>query len=273
MIEVKDSSQCCGCSACASICGRKAITMCPDVLGFLYPKIDVNKCVECGLCEKVCAFHNDYDISSNFSCPEIYAARHKDIKEIEKSRSGAMFVALSDWVINCGGVIYGAGYTDHFRVIHKRATTHAQRDEFRGSKYVQSDMGHVFCEVEEDLRAGKVVLFTGTPCQTSGLQSFLKLKHVPIDLLYVVDIVCHGVPGPYLWRDYLAYIEKNRVVKFWQSISVTNRNLDGLHIRNHLLLKMARHIHIHIHSISILCFVIHVANAILLTFNDRQTLL
>lgn len=184
--------------------------MCPDALGFLYPVVDKSLCVDCGLCEKVCSFNESYDRSMNLPEPDVYAARHKDMAEIEKSRSGAMFAALSDWVLGCGGVVYGAGYAEHFRVIHKRATTRKQRDEFRGSKYVQSDMGHVFCEVAEDLRAGKAVLFTGTPCQTSGLQSFLKLRHVSTDLLYVVDIVCHGVPGPYIWRDYLAYIEKKQ---------------------------------------------------------------
>ena len=208
MITITDPSQCCGCSACANICPHKAISMSPDALGFLYPEVDTQKCVECGLCEKVCAFNDSYDRSNNLPEPDVYAARHKDIAEIEKSRSGAMFAALSDWVFDTGGVVYGAGYADHFRVIHKRATTRTLRDEFRGSKYVQSDMGHVFCDVAEDLRAGKVVLFTGTPCQTSGLQSFLKLRHVSAELLYVVDIVCHGVPGPYIWRDYLAYLEK-----------------------------------------------------------------
>lgn len=210
MITITDPSQCCGCSACANICPHKAISMSPDALGFLYPEVDTQKCVECGLCEKVCAFNDSYDRSNNLPEPDVYAARHKDIAEIEKSRSGAMFAALSDWVFDTGGVVYGAGYADHFRVIHKRATTREQRDEFRGSKYVQSDMGHVFCDVAEDLRAGKVVLFSGTPCQTSGLQSFLKLRHVSAELLYVVDIVCHGVPGPYIWRDYLAYIEKKQ---------------------------------------------------------------
>ena len=123
MIKITDPSQCCGCSACANICPHKAISMSPDALGFLYPEVDTHKCVECGLCEKVCAFNDSYDRSNNLPEPDVYAARHKDIAEIEKSRSGAMFAALSDWVLDTGGVVYGAGYADHFRVIHKRATT------------------------------------------------------------------------------------------------------------------------------------------------------
>ena len=151
MISIKDKSQCCGCSACASICNKNAITMKPDILGFLYPVVDIDKCVNCGLCEKVCAFNNKYDISLNLPKPVAYGVRHKDIDEVMRSRSGAVFVALSDKILEQGGVVYGAGYTDHFRVVHKRAVTKNMRDEFRGSKYVQSDMNTVFLQVKKDL--------------------------------------------------------------------------------------------------------------------------
>lgn len=210
MIQITDKSQCCGCTACASICVHQAITMKPDALGFLYPVVDVKKCTGCGLCEKVCSFHSEYDKSSNLHEPDVYAARHQKMEEIERSRSGAMFAAVSDWVLAQGGVVYGAGYADHFRVVHKRATTCLERDEFRGSKYVQSDLNDVFIQVAKDLKSGMLVLFTGTPCQTSGLRSFLNLKRIKSDTLYLVDIVCHGVPSPFYWRDYLAYIEKKK---------------------------------------------------------------
>ncbi len=189
MIQITDKSKCCGCTACTSVCTHMAITMKPDVLGFLYPIIDESKCTNCGLCEKVCSFHSDYDKSSNLLEPDVYAACHKNMEEIEHSRSGAMFVAVSDWVLAQGGVVYGAGFTDHFRVVHKRATTCQERDEFRGSKYVQSDLNDVFLQIANDLKIGMIVLFTGTPCQTSGLRSFLKLKRVNADKLYLVDIV------------------------------------------------------------------------------------
>ena len=214
MIQITDKSDCCGCTACASICAHDAITMKPDPLGFLYPVVDISKCVDCGLCEKVCQFNNHYDTSLNLEKPIAYAARHKDMDKIMKSRSGAAFIAISDYILEKGGVVYGAGYKDHFRVAHKRATTKEERDEFRGSKYVQSDLTGVFKQVKEDLKRGLTVLFSGTPCQTSGLSSYIgrRLR----ENLFLVDIVCHGVPGPYIWRDYLAYIEKkhgSRVVK------------------------------------------------------------
>ena len=206
MIRISDPANCCGCTACASICNHDAISMEPDVLGFLYPKVDESKCTNCGLCEKVCAFNDNYDKSLNLPKPDAYAARHKEMEEIMKSRSGAAFVAISDYILEQGGVVYGAGYKDHFRVAHKRATTKVERDEFRGSKYVQSDLTGVFRQVKQDLKNGLTVLFSGTPCQTSGLNSYVgkKLR----ENLVMIDIVCHGVPGPYIWRDYLAYLEK-----------------------------------------------------------------
>lgn len=206
MIKISKKEDCCGCTACVSICPHDAITMVPDALGFLYPQVDMNKCVDCGLCERVCAFNDNYDTSLNLDKPLAYGARHKNMKEVETSRSGGAFIALSDYILEHGGVVYGAGYADHFRVVHKRATTKEERDEFKGSKYVQSDMNSIFRQVKKDLRNGLTVLFSGTPCQTSGLNSYIgkKLR----ENLYLVDIVCHGVPGPYLWRDYLNYLEK-----------------------------------------------------------------
>lgn len=207
MIQIIDKSDCCGCTACASICPHDAIEMKPDVLGFLYPEVNVDKCVECGLCEKVCAFNEKYDKTNNLSTPLAYGARHKDMSEVETSRSGAAFIALSDVVLRAGGVVYGAGYEGHFRVVHKRAVTPEERNEFKGSKYVQSDLTRIFRQVKTDLRSGLIVMFSGTPCQTAGLASYIgnnKLR----ENLFLVDIVCHGVPSPYVWRDFLAYLEK-----------------------------------------------------------------
>ena len=221
MIHSNNKSDCCGCTACVSICSNKAITMQPDGLGFLYPVVDVDKCVQCGLCEKVCAFNINYSKEENLKEPDVYAVRHKNISEIERSRSGAMFVVLSDWILDNSGVIYGVGYTEHFRVVHKRALTKEERDEFRGSKYVQSDLNTILVQVRDDLKKGLYVLFSGTPCQTSGLFSFLSLLRIDMSKLYLVDIVCHGVPAPYFWRDYLSYIEQKQGMK---AISVNFRD-------------------------------------------------
>lgn len=181
----KTKTDCCGCTACESVCPHGAIRMVPDTFGFLYPEVDDSLCVDCGLCEKVCAFHGDYDRSLNRVKPLAYAAKHKNPEEIAVSQSGAAFVALSDFILSQGGVVYGAGYTGHFRVVHKKAETRAERDEFRGSKYVQSDMNTVFGQVREDLNNGSLVLFSGTPCQTAGLNSFVGKRLRDLSLIHI----------------------------------------------------------------------------------------
>lgn len=211
MIKHLASKDCCGCTACASVCPHGAITMQPDALGFLYPIINDSKCIDCGLCERVCAFNDSYDVSSNFKEPLVFAARHKNIKEVNASQSGAAFVALSDYILEQGGVVYGVGYGDHFKAIHKRAINKVQRDEFRGSKYVQSDLTGIFIQIREDLKSGLKVMFSGTPCQTAGLSSFIGKRFR--ENLYLMDIVCHGVPAPLVWNDYLTYLESKENMK------------------------------------------------------------
>lgn len=206
MINITNKEDCCGCTACASICPHKAITMEPDALGFLYPKVNIQKCTNCGLCENVCAFNENYDKSFNFDKPKTYGVRHKNLSEIETSRSGAAFIALSDWILEHDGIIYGVGYNGHFHVAHKKAKTKEERNEFKGSKYVQSDLSNTFLQIKRDLKNGKIVLFSGTPCQTSGLNSYIGKKYK--NNLYLIDIVCHGVPSPYIWKDYISYYER-----------------------------------------------------------------
>ena len=208
MIKITNPSDCCGCTACLNICPHNAITMQPDALGFLYPQVNETKCINCNLCEKICAFNGHYDKSLNFYEPLAFAARHKNIHEVETSRSGAAFIALSDYILENGGVIYGVGYTDHFRVIHKRATTKKERNEFKGSKYVQSDLGTIFHQIKQDLKAGLIVMFSGTPCQTAGLNSYIGKKFR--NNLFLIDIVCHGVPSPYIWKDYISLLEQQQ---------------------------------------------------------------
>lgn len=182
-------------------------------LGFKYPKVDTSKCIECGLCKKICAFNDNYDKSLNLNEPVIYTARHKDIHEVETSRSDAAFIAISDYILEQEGIVYGVGYTDHFRVVHKRATK-GERNKFKGNKYVQSDMNTVFRQIKKDLQDGLTVLFSGTPCQTSGLNSYVDKRLR--ENLYLVDIACQGVPSPYIWQDYISYTEnkyKSKIVK------------------------------------------------------------
>lgn len=142
------------------------------------------------------------------------------------------FIALSDWILAQGGTVYGAGYADHFRVVHKRAATPKERDEFKGSKYVQSDPGNVFAQVRADLEQGRHVLFSGTPCQTAGLRSVLDLQHAPTEKLWLVDLVCHGVPAPTYGATTWPTSNTGRENRLWQSISGTNHASAGRHTKS-----------------------------------------
>ena len=225
MINIKDPKDCCGCTACASICAHNAITMKTDALGFLYPEVDTTKCVNCGMCDKVCAFNGNYDLSLNFPEPKAYGVRHKDMMEVETSRSGAAFIAISDWILAHGGVVYGAGYTDHFRVVHKRATNKEERDEFKGSKYVQSDLSNIYRQIKCYLAEGRYVMFSGTPCQVAGLKLFLRK---PYSNLLMVDLICHSVPSPLIFKDYVNFVEKKNNKKL-ESIKMRDKEKGWSH--------------------------------------------
>lgn len=190
--------------------------MAPDSMGFNYPEVNLDKCRDCGACDRVCSLKDNHEHKSEFSTPTILAARHKDEAELMKSRSGALFSGLSDVILSQNGTIYGAAFDSCFRVKHIRATTQEDRDLMRGSKYVQSDITGIFALVKQDLENGFPVLFSGTPCQTASLDAFLKYHRVDDSKLLKVDIVCHGVPAPNVWRDYIVHIEKrykDRIIK------------------------------------------------------------
>lgn len=213
---LKTSASCCGCTACESVCQHKAITMQPNDLGFLYPVINEKLCVDCGLCERVCQFTQDYKRYENFSEPLVYGARSKSADDLLQSQSGGAFYALAEIIIAEGGVVYGAGWGKDFKVVHKRADSLVVCSEFRGSKYVQSDLQGIFHQVKNDLKVGNMVLFTGTPCQVSGLKSFIPIKLQAN--LYTVDLICHSVSSPAIWHDYIHWIEK----KYGQKIQGAN---------------------------------------------------
>ena len=215
MIQITDLDKCCGCTACASICPHGAISMRGDALGFQYPQVDAAKCVECGLCDKVCAFVPDVEKHTTLAKDiqlEVVAVKHNDPNVVKSSQSGGAFTAISDIILEEGGIVYGAAYRADHTVGHVRACTKDERDALRGSKYTQSDMDGVFRLVRADLQNGLKVMFTGTPCQVAGLKSYIP-QSLQRNLL-LVDIVCHGVPSPAIWKDYLKYMgRKGEIVK------------------------------------------------------------
>ena len=146
----------------------------------------------------------------NWKRPEAYAARHKDENIRSGSRSGGIFTALSDYVLEQNGVIYGCILTDDFSAIHIRADNKQDRDRMRGSKYIQSRMHDIYKSVKRDLAIGMKVLFSGTSCQIAGLKGFLGKDYAN---LICIDIVCHGVPSPKVWKSYLSWQETKHGVK------------------------------------------------------------
>lgn len=204
----REKENCCGCTACEQICPSRAITMQADEEGFLYPAADGQKCTSCGLCEAVCVMQNPVKVPDRLALPPVYAAHSRSAQVVERSSSGGMFFELSSAILQRGGTVYGAAFDDRFQVTHIRAESESERDRCLGSKYSQSFLEDTFLSVQRDLREGRTVLFTGTPCQNAGLRSFLSEEST--EYLYLAEVVCHGTPSPMLFREYLDFVEAIR---------------------------------------------------------------
>ena len=197
MIDVKDKSQCCGCGACAQRCPVSCITMHEDENGFLYPQVDVDACVDCHACEQVCPFLNRQDSQDPVVC---LAAANPDEAQRTNASSGGLFMMLASRVIEQGGVVFGARFNDAWDVVHDAAQTLEDLAPFCTSKYVQSTIGDSYRRAKGFLQQGRMVMFTGTPCQIAGLRLFLG---EPQEQLIAVEVACHGVPSPGVWRTWL----------------------------------------------------------------------
>lgn len=197
MIEITDKHNCCGCSACVQICPKQCIKLEEDSEGFLYPKVNQDSCSNCGLCEKVCPIISPYDKR----IPIKIAAAQNNNEEIRyKSSSGGLFTILAEFVIEKGGVVFGAKYDFNWEVYLDYTETIDGLSDFRGSKYLQARTENSFKQCKNFLQQGRLVMFSGTPCQIAGLKHFLRKEY---DNLLTIDFVCHGVPSPKVWRKYL----------------------------------------------------------------------
>ena len=204
MIKVQQKEKCSGCHACAEICPKKCIQMVSDDEGFWYPKVDATQCTNCGLCEKSCPIITPNTQVSD-ECIAAYAAIYQEESIRLKSSSGGVFSALATYVLEQGGVVFGAGFDEDFNIVHKFVERVEDLDTLRGSKYVQSRIGNSYRQAEDFLRAGRLVLFSGTPCQVEGLLSYLRK---PYDNLITQDLICHGVPSPMVWQKYMEYRQR-----------------------------------------------------------------
>lgn len=197
MIQINDKSKCCGCMSCVQKCPKGCIVMVEDEEGFLYPQVNSSLCIDCHLCEKVCPVINQ---AHEKNPVKVYAAVNKDEKILSQSSSGAIFSMVAEKIIAEGGVVFGAAFNEKWEVCHTFVEKNAEIAKLRGSKYVQSRIGESYREAESFLKQGRIVLFTGTPCQIAGLRKFLRKDY---NNLYCVDVICHGSPSPGVWRSYL----------------------------------------------------------------------
>jgi len=199
-IEIKDKWDCSGCSACVGVCPKKCITMVKDEEGFLYPNIDDSKCIDCGLCSKICPINSPLQLKKER--PKSYAVISKDEEIRKNSSSGGVFTHIANYVVDNGGVVFGAKFNEKFEVTHDFATDREGIKAFQGSKYVQSKIGDCYIKAKEFLEDGRLVLFSGTPCQIGGLKAFLNKDY---DNLITQDLICHGAPSPLAWDKHLEF--------------------------------------------------------------------
>lgn len=212
---------CCGCYACFNICPVNAITMIKDEKGFFYPKIDKEKCINCGLCLKVCPTENVKAEKQKEIIP--YAVYSKVLEERLISSSGGVFSLLAKYILNEGGIVYGAVFNEEYNVCHQGIEDLKELDSLRRSKYMQSEINDLYNQIKKNLKKNRLVLFTGTPCQVEGLYRFLDKDY---ENLYTQDTVCHGVPSSKVWQKYLKELEEEGKINLEQDLDINFRNKD-----------------------------------------------
>lgn len=210
MINILDNNkvECCGCGACNQVCPQQCIEMLSDEEGFLYPVVDKDKCIGCNLCEKVCPIANSGEKESDntvvFKEPEAYGGWHLDSDVRADSSSGGAFSLFAEYILDKGGIVFGCTLDSDMRAVHIGINSKDELHRLRGSKYVQSIIGDVYGQIKDELINERKVLFVGTPCQVAGLRSFLGKEHSE---LYTIDFICHGVPSPALFAQYICELE------------------------------------------------------------------
>ena len=206
MIDIKEKKNCCGCNACYDICPKDAITLSTDIEGFWYPRVDIDKCINCGLCERTCPqLHIGALKKNDFEYPVCFAAIHKNIEVRFGSTTGGLFSALAEQMYREGGYVGGAIYNKDFSVSHFISNNPADLALLRQSKYSQSQTCGIYKEVKRLLMAGEKVLICGTPCQMAALRRFLNKDY---ENLIIVDFICKSITSPKFYAKYLDYWER-----------------------------------------------------------------
>lgn len=206
MIDIKEKRNCCGCNACYDVCPKDAITLSTDIEGFWYPRVDIDKCINCGLCERTCPqLHIETLKKNDFEYPVCFAAIHKNIEVRFGSTTGGLFSALAEQMYREGGYVGGAIYNKDFSVSHFISNNPSDLTLLRQSKYSQSQTCGIYKEVKRLLVAGEKVLICGTPCQMAALRRFLNKDY---ENLIIVDFICKSITSPKFYAKYLDYWER-----------------------------------------------------------------
>lgn len=223
---------CCGCFACYNVCKTSAIRMKYDDEGFFYPTIEKANCINCGRCEEVCPVLN-FDAPTKNKIEKIYYGHILNESIRLDSSSGGVFSLLAGYVLDNSGIVVGAAYDNDWNIVHKIVFNRDGLYTIRGSKYVQSAINHVYQEVKKYVLQGRLVLFSGTTCQVEGLRRFLNTEY---SNLLLVDLICHGVPSPMVWQEYISSISAGRNIedikfrsknKGWKKFSLMIRYDNG----------------------------------------------
>lgn len=219
MIDIKKKTQCSGCSACVEKCPKKCISLHADSEGFLYPEINTTECIDCGLCEKTCHILNPYEPNIPI---ETLAVKNNNEETRAKSSSGGFFTAIAKRIINENCIVFGVKFDSGWMPVFSYTENIAGLENFRGSKYVQARIEDSYSRCRDFLKQGRKVLFCGTPCQVSALYHFLGKRYD--NLLITIDFVCHGVPSPGIWSDYLRHITGNSLLSSIKSVNFRDKS-------------------------------------------------
>lgn len=199
--------QCTGCGACEQVCPKGCIEMRYDAEGFLRPILEQKMCISCQKCTQICPVLHKESLAAN-ELQQVFAAICNNQDKLNKSSSGAIFPLMAEWIIRQKGVVFGAAFDDEFEVSHSWTDTEDGIKKFYTSKYVQSNIQECYLKVAEFLKDGRLVLFTGTPCQLAAIKSYLGQEY---EGLILVECACHGVPSPRVWRMYKKHLFKEHL--------------------------------------------------------------
>lgn len=222
---------CYGCKACEQACPQSAISFKPNDEGFDYPVLNNELCIDCGICTKVCAYDNNQKLIHPMKA---YAIQYKNKPQLLESASGGAFPVFANYILNLGGYVSGCIFNNQYVAQHIVTNDYEEIKKMSGSKYVQSDLSNIYTQIKFLLHDNKIVLFSGTSCQIAGLLSFLKKSY---ENLYTIDLICHGVPSPMIFKSYLQNSYQNSILDYkfrdkkfngWRAQgSVTYKNTKG----------------------------------------------